>query len=82
MRINADERLESLCRKAGLTGTDELAERIAALKKLAGLRTRLSDLGEVDMDKLCHDCAIHVLMNNNPVKMDEAALREMFEKLK
>ena len=82
VRINADERLESLCRKAGLTGTDELAERIAALKKLAGLRTRLSDLGEVDMDKLCHDCAVHVLMNNNPVKMDEAALREMFEKLK
>ena len=82
VRINADERLEALCRKAGLSGTGELAQRIAALKQLAGLRTKLSDLGEVDMDKLCHDCAVHVLMNNNPVKMDEAALREMFEKLK
>ena len=82
VRINADARLEELCRRVGLSGTGELAERIAALKKLAGLRTHLSELGEVDMDKLCHDCAVHVLMNNNPVKMDEAALREMFEKLK
>ena len=41
----------------------------------------LSDLGEVDLDKLAHDCAVHGLMANNPVKMDEAALRAMFEKL-
>ena len=81
VRINADERLEELCRRAGLTGTEELAERIAALKKLAGLRSRLSDLGEVNMEKLCHDCAVHGLMNNNPVHMDEAALRAIFEKL-
>ncbi|MCR5577119.1 MAG: iron-containing alcohol dehydrogenase [Oscillospiraceae bacterium] len=82
VRINADERLEYLCRRAGLSGTEELAQRIAALKELGGLRRRLSDLGEVDMDKLCRDCAAHVLMNNNPVKMDEAALREMFEALR
>ena len=82
MRINADERLEYLCQRAGLSGTEELAQRIAYLKGLGGLRRRLSDLGEVDLDKLCHDCAVHVLMNNNPVKMDEAALREMFEALK
>ena len=82
MRINADERLESLCRAVGLSGTDELAERIAGLKELGGLRARLSDLGEVDLEKLCHDCAVHPLMNNNPVKMDEQALREMFEALK
>ncbi len=82
VRVNADGRLEELCRKAGLSGTAELADRIAALKAMAGLRTRLSDLGDVDMDRLCRDCAAHVLMNNNPVKMDEAALREMFEKLK
>ena len=82
VRINADERLESLCRAVGLSGTDELAERIAGLKELGGLRARLSDLGEVDLEKLCHDCAVHPLMNNNPVKMDEQALREMFEALK
>ncbi len=63
-------------------GTAELADRIRALKQLGGLRTRLADLGDVDMDKLCHDCAVHPLMNNNPVKMDEAALRRMFEGLR
>lgn len=82
VRINADERLEALCRKVGLSGTDELAARIAELKKIGGLRTKLGDLGEVDMDKLCRDCAAHPLMNNNPVHMDEAALRAMFEALK
>ena len=80
--INADERLEELCRRAGLSSTAELAERIRALKLMGGLRARLADLGNVDMDKLCHDCAIHPLMHNNPVKMDEAALRRMFERLK
>jgi alcohol dehydrogenase len=81
VRINADERLEHLAQAVGLKDTEELAERIAALKKLAGLRTRLSELGDVDLDKLCRDCAAHPLMNNNPVKLDEARLREMFEAL-
>ena len=82
VRINADARLEELCRRAGLSGTEELAGRIRALKELGGLRTRLSDLGEVDMDKLCRDCAVHPLMNNNPVPMDAAALRRMFDALR
>lgn len=79
--INADERLEYLCRAVGLKDTAELAERIKALKALADLRSRLSDLGEVDIDKLAADCAKHPLMNNNPVHMDAAALKAMFEKL-
>ncbi len=82
VRINADERLEHLARAVGLRDTEELAERIAALKKLGGLRTRLSELGEVDLNKLCRDCARHPLMNNNPVRLDEAKLREMFEALR
>lgn len=81
VNINADERLEALCRAVGLKGTDELAARIRALKELAGLRSRLGDLGEVDLDKLCRDCAAHPLMANNPVRLDEAALRRMFEAL-
>ena len=81
VRINADERLELLCRRVGLKDTEELAGRIAALKELAGLRRRLSDLENVDLDKLAQDCAVHGLMNNNPVRMDAAALRAMFEKL-
>ena len=80
--LDREPALSELCERTGLSGTEELAQRIAYLKELGGLRRRLSDLGEVDLDKLCHDCAVHVLMNNNPVKMDEAALREMFEALK
>ena len=82
VRINADERLERLCRRIGLAGTEELAQRIAALKELGGLRRTLADLGDVDLDKLAHDCAVHGLMQNNPVSMDEAALKAMFEKLR
>ena len=81
VRINADERLELLCRRVGLSGTDELSSRIKALKRLAGLKMTLSDLGEVDFDKLCRDAAKHPLMGNNPVAMDESALRRMFEAL-
>lgn len=82
VRINADERLEKLSHAAGLRDTEELARRIEAFRDLAGLRTRLSDLGAVDIDKLCRDCAAHPLMNNNPVRMDEDALRAMFEALR
>ena len=81
VKINADERLEHLCRAVGLKDTDELAARIRALKALGGLRSRLSDLGDVDLAKLCRDCAAHPLMKNNPVSLDEKALREMFEAL-
>ena len=82
VRINADERLELLCRRVGLSGTEELAQRIAQLKELGGLRRTLSDLGEVDLDKLARDCSVHGLMQNNPVPMSEAALKAMFENLK
>ena len=81
VRINADRRLETLCRRVGLKGSAELADRILALKKLAGLRCRLSELENVTLNKLAHDAAVHPLMKNNPVSMDEAALRRMFEAL-
>lgn len=82
VRINADERLEYLCRAVGLEGTGALAERIAQLKALGGLRCRLSELGEVDVNKLAADAAAHPLMGNNPVSMDADALKAMFEALK
>lgn len=82
VRINADDRLEALAKAVGLAGTEALAQEILRLKKLAGLRCTLSDLGDVDVEKLAEDCAAHGLMNNNPVKMDAAALRAMFEKLR
>lgn len=83
VRLNADERLERLARGAGLRDTEELAERIAALKELGGLRRRLSELnGEVDVPALAAACAKHPLMNNNPRKLSVEELAEMFEKLR
>ena len=82
VKINNSERLEYLSKRAGLTGSGELAERIHALKAKAGLKMTLEDLGEVNLDKLCRDCAAHGLMNNNPVKLSEEQLRDMFLKLK
>ena len=37
---------------------------------------------EYGFDELCRDCAAHPLMNNNPVRLDEEALRRMFEALR
>ena len=82
VRINADERLEELCRRAGLSETEELAERIRAFKQEAGLKMRLADLGTVDIPALAKAAAAHPLMQNNPVPMDEAALQKMFEALR
>ena len=82
VRVNADERLELLCRRVGLKDTEELACRIAYLKELGGLRRRLGELGEVDVEKLARDCAAHPLMRNNPVPLDAAKLRELFEALR
>ena len=82
VRLNADERLEALCRRAGLSGTEELAAWIAAVKQKAGLRTRLAELGEVDIPALAAASAAHPLMKNNPVPMDAAALEKMFEGLR
>ena len=82
VRINADERLEDLCRKAGIGDTGRLADRIAEWKAMAGLRTRLSQLGDTTPEQLARESAVHPLMNNNPVPMDEKALCEMFEVLR
>ena len=80
--LNADERLDYLCKAVGLEDCAALARRIRELKELGGLRTRLSQLGDVDVGKLAHDCALHPLMKNNPVKLDETALVKMFEALR
>ena len=82
VRVNADERLEELCRRVGIGDTVRLAAWINRMKELAGLPVKLSQLGEADTAQLARECAVHPLMNNNPVPMDEAALRELFEALR
>ena len=81
IRINADERLEKLAHEVGLESTDELADKVRQLKKLGGLRTRLSELGDVDLDKLALDCVNHPLMRNNPVQLSVEEMKEVFVKL-
>ena len=67
----------------GLRDTEELAAKIRELKALAGLRSRISDLGEnVDTGLLAEACSVHPLMNNNPVKLSVAELKEMFDALR
>lgn len=82
VQINTSPRMEEMLQRAGLPGgSAELVSRIRALKALAGLRTKLGDLGQVDVEKLAEDCAVHPLMRNNPVKMSREALKSMFEAL-
>ena len=82
VRINTSPRMEEMLRRTGVSGSEELVERIKAFKAMAGLKTKLSDLGEVDLEKLAEDCAAHALMRNNPVKMTAEDLRVMFEGLR
>ncbi len=82
VRVNADERLEELCRRAGIGDTQQLADWINRMKALSGLPMKLSQLGEADTAQLARECAAHPLMNNNPVPMDEGALRNLFEALR
>lgn len=81
IKINADERLEKLAREVGCKDTDELAEKIKYLKSISGLRTRLSEIGDVDIDKLANDCAKHPLMANNPVQLTVDELKALFMSL-
>ena len=83
VKINADDRLEELAHAVGLRDTEELAAKIRELKALAGLRSRISDLREnVDTGLLAEACSVHPLMNNNPVKLSVAELKEMFDALR
>ena len=54
---------------------------LSALAVISVLRTRLSELGEVDVDKLASECAAHPLMRNNPVEMTQEKLAELFRTL-
>ena len=82
IRLNADDRLQNLARTLGFSGCDALADEIYRLKVLGGLRVRFADCdGDVDLDRLARESAAHMLMKNNPVQPDEAALKAMFQKL-
>lgn len=79
--INSDERLESICTEIGLCGTEELISTVRRYQAIAGLHTRLSEFGDVDIPKLAAECEKQPLMQFNPVKMDRYKLEELFTSL-
>ncbi len=82
IRLNADDRLQSLAKTLGFSDCGALADEIFRLKVKGGLRVRFADCdGDVDLDRLAKESAEHMLMKNNPVPLGEAELRAMFEKL-
>lgn len=82
IRMNADDRLENLAKTLGFESCGALANEIARLKKLGGLRTRFSQCeGELDLDRLAQESEAHMLMRNNPKQFSKGELRAMFEKL-
>ena len=82
MLLNNSPRLEELSKLAGMESTQKLADYIKHLKEISGLCTTLSSLGDVDIEMLAKESAKHPLMANNPVKLSEDDLINMFEKLK
>ena len=82
IRLNADGRLQDLAKTLGFSDCCALADEIFRLKVKGGLRVRFADCdGDVDLDRWARERAEHRRMKNNPVKLDEAALKAMYEKL-
>lgn len=74
-----DERLQRLIEAVGLKTKEELSAKILYLKKLGGLKTKLTDLGDnVDVDKLAAECAVHPQMANSTIAFTPEQFKEMF----
>ncbi|MBP5604799.1 MAG: iron-containing alcohol dehydrogenase, partial [Ruminiclostridium sp.] len=82
-RINAgDERTQQLARSLGFVDANELAECIYELKKRVGLRTDLKDLhlGKEKVKELA-EASHHPNLDNNPVKITDKILYELYSSL-
>lgn len=72
-------RLDGFARNLGFEGAAAMGERIAALKKLSGMRATLGEAGIPvpalpELVKLSH----HPNLDNNPVPLDDGALMRLF----
>ena len=84
-RVNADAqggRVQALAHDLGCADAEELAERIAELKRAVGLRVGLADLALTDgqiaeLVRLSH----HPNLDNNPVAITDEMLDEMYRAL-
>lgn len=85
VRLNAEcerARMDELARDAGFCSAEEMADEIARLKVVTGMRRTLTDIGCDDAVGLARACLAHPLMNNNPVLPDEDGLVRMFENMR
>ncbi len=84
--INAeaeDGRLNDFAAKLGFKNAAEMAERIASIKKQTGMRTTLADakIGDCEIGELVK-FSKHPNLANNPVALDDNALKELFLSLR
>lgn len=85
VRLNgkADARTRELAVLLGFCDSERLADEVFQLKKDLGLRTGLKDAGltEQDIDRLAA-LSHHPNLQNNPVKMTDEILRDLYKYLK
>lgn len=80
-KVAENERLEGFARAVGFTNADSMASEIIRLKKAMGMKMTLQDCNIKEVDLLAEKCAVHPVMNNNPIKLNKAMLSEMFGQL-
>lgn len=82
-RVNAaDERTAALAKLLGYNNTEEFAAKISELKKSLGLRTSLADL-KLDSKQISELVRLshHPNMENNPIRITDDILTDMYSKL-
>lgn len=85
-RVNKDVengRVQDFARKLGFQDVDEMADAIHDLKEKMGLRTDLKDLNLTDeqIDELIR-ISHHPNLENNPVKITDEILRNLYESMR
>lgn len=85
IKVNAaaePKRMAALSTALGFETAEQMAEEVVRLKKVAELKTTLSEVGITDTAVLAKECLEHPLWNNNPVRLNENELKELFDSLK
>lgn len=81
--LNNDARLEELAEKIGVGTSENLAKKINYFKDLAGLKTKIAQLGDdVDVHEIAVQTINHPLMQNNPVEISVEKLEGILNSLK
>lgn len=80
-KLNAqydNDRMTALAVALGFGTPEKMAEEIARLKKVTGMRAGLGEIGCADIRGLAEACAAHPLMQNNTVAFSADELEKAF----